>query len=71
MNSKPRRAKGGLCLLSHTISVQKSQLSKPLILEKKRGEGEDRERGRRQGGEMRAAYWSWLPREREERERGI
>ena len=48
MNSKPRRAQGGLGLLSQTISVQKSQLSIPLILEKKRGE--ERENTEREGG---------------------
>ena len=51
MNSKLRRAQGGLGLLSQTISVQKSQLSIPLILEKKRGkERENTEREREAPG---------------------
>ena len=44
MNSKPRRAQGGMGLLSRTISVQNPQVSIPLIPreereEEKRGEG--------------------------------
>ena len=48
MNSKPWRAQGGLGLLSHTISVQKSQESIPLILERRDGaerHGGDARRG--------------------------
>ena len=45
MNSKPRRAQGVLGLLSHTISVQKSQESilKILNLERKEGGGDRKE----------------------------
>ena len=74
MNSKPQRAQGGLGLLSHTISVQKSQQSIPLILEKR---GRKRETGRERQGEgareeVRAAVVFLLARrEREREERGI
>jgi hypothetical protein len=44
LNSKPRRAQGGLSLLSHTISVQKPQESIPLILILERRKREE-ERG--------------------------
>ena len=52
MNSKPRRAQGGLGLLSHTISVQSLQESIPKILslEKKEGGREERSRRRRDPG---------------------
>ena len=62
LNSKPRRAQGGLGLLSWSISVQKSQQSIPkvLILER-RGRNRERTPGRRW---WRAGHW-----EKEERER--
>jgi len=49
MNSKPRRAQGGLGLLSHTISVQRFQEFIPQIPREERKEKERRERapGRR------------------------
>ena len=50
MNSKPRRAQGGLGLLSHTISVQSLQESIPKILSLERKKGENRE-GERATGE--------------------
>ena len=50
MNSKPRRAQGGLGLLSHTISVQSLQESIPKILSLERKEGENREGERRAPG---------------------
>ena len=43
LNSKPRRAQGGLGLLSHTISVQSLQESIPKILSLERKEGGGRE----------------------------
>ena len=54
--SKPRRAQGGKGLLSHQISVQKSQQSIPLVLILEREE-KNRERethGREVGG---AGWW--------------
>jgi len=52
MNSKPRRAQGGLGILSHTISVQSLQESIPKILslERKKGGREERENTQREGG---------------------
>ena len=46
MNSKPRRAQGGLGLLSRSISVQKSQQSIPLFPREEREE--ERKRRRRE-----------------------
>ena len=43
MNSKPRRAQGGLGLLSHIISAQSLQESIPKILSLERKEGGGRE----------------------------
>ena len=45
MNSKPRRAQGGMGLLSRTISIQNPQVSIPLIPRDEREE-ERRRRGR-------------------------
>ena len=43
MNSKPRRAQGGLGFLSHTISVQGPQESIPLIPREEREEERKKE----------------------------
>ena len=43
MNSKPRRAQGGMGLLSRTISVQNPQVSIPLIPREEREEVEKKE----------------------------
>jgi len=51
MNSKPRRAQGGLGLLSHTISVQSLQESIPKILSLERKEGGREEREEAPGGD--------------------
>ena len=58
------RAQGGLGLLSHTISVQKSQQSIPkvLILERR---GRNREKKRRRAPGERAACCPFKRRERE------
>ena len=58
MNSKPRRAQGGLGLLSHTISVQRHKESIPLILVLGR-RGRNREEIRRKGG-ARKGRWCGL-----------
>ena len=39
MNSKPRRAQGGMGLLSRTISIQNPQVSIPLVPRVEREEG--------------------------------
>ena len=56
MISKPRRAQGGLGLLSHTISVQSLQesITKILSLERKEGgtEREAPEKGERGAGSV-------------------
>jgi len=67
MNSKPRRAQGGMGLLSRSISIQNSQESIPLIPgeereEEKQGEGESHGR--------RAATCCPSPGKRREREEG-
>ena len=68
MNSKPRRAQGGMGLLSRTISVQNPQVS----MAKNPSPREERERGgwRQEKGEV-VLFWLTGTREREERERGI
>ena len=43
MNSKPRRAQGGMDLLSQTILVQNPQVSIPLIPKEEREEVEKKE----------------------------
>ena len=70
--SKPRRAQGGKGLLSHQISVQKSQQSIPLVLILEREE-KNRERethGREVGG---AGWWEcfFQAQGREERGEGV
>ena len=60
MNSKPRRAQGGLGLLSHTISVQRSQESIPQIPREERKEKE-----RRAPGEGGVLFWAQEKKERE------
>jgi len=71
MNSKPRRAQGGLGLLSHTISVQRPQESIPLILVLGRRARNREETGRR-GGARKGRWCSavlagaWGERERGE-----
>ena len=70
-NSKPQRAQGGLGLLSHTISVQKSQESMPLILERRdeaERQGEERGGGARE--EVVQLVLFWLAHQREERGEG-
>jgi len=57
MNSKPRRAQGGLGLLSHTISVQRLQESIPLILVLGR-RGRNREETGRRGGARKGRWCS-------------
>ena len=52
MNSKPRRAQGGMGLLSRSISVQNPQESIPLIPREEREEEERGEGEGRQGGEV-------------------
>ena len=67
-----RRAQGGLGLLSHTISVQKSQVSMPLILERRDGAERQRgERGAAPGRRWCSSFSVAGAKEREERERGI
>ena len=73
MNSKPRRAQGGMGLLSRTISVPKPQVSmakNPSPREER--ERTERERGgwRQEKGEV-VLFWLTGAREREEREKGI
>ena len=46
MNSKPRRAQGGMGLLSRTISVQNPQVSIPLTHREEREEVEKEEGAR-------------------------
>ena len=72
MNSKARRAQGGLGLLSHTISVQSLQESIPKILSlEKEGGREERSRRRRDPGRRGGVlFWPGAP-GREERVRGI
>jgi len=53
MNSKPRRAQGGLGILSHTISVQSLQESIPKILSLERKKGGREEREEAPGGDDR------------------
>jgi len=62
--SKPRRAQGGKGLLSHQISVQKSQQSIPLF---PREEREEEKRGRR--GTCRGRWRAVQAREKREPER--
>ena len=66
MNSKPRRAQGGLGLLSHTISVQSLQESIPKFLSLERKEGGEREEQPRQE-KGRAAGFKCLAQGRQER----
>ena len=71
VNSKPRRAQGGLGLLSHTISVHRLQKSILLILERRDGaerQGEERGGGARE--EMVRLVLFWLARRRREGSEG-
>ena len=61
--SKPRRAQGGKGLLSHQISVQKSQQSIPLFSREEREE--ERKRRRTPGRGRRRAVQAKGERERE------
>ena len=69
--SNAQRAQGGLGLLSHTISVQKSQESILLILERRDGaERQGEERGGSAREEVVQLVLSWLAQEREEKGEG-
>ena len=71
MNTKPRRAQGGLGLLSRSISVQNSTIHAKIPSSREEREGRTHtERERRQRGEMGATCWSWLARGRDERGEG-
>ena len=64
MNSKPRRAQGGMGLLSRSISIQNPQVSIPLIPTPR--EEEQRGREGRQGERV-----ACCPGRREERGEGV
>ena len=72
MNSKPRRAQGGMGLLSRTISVPKPQVSmakNPSPREKR--ERTERERGGFARRRERRFCSGWLAQGRERRGRGV
>ena len=64
MNSKPRRAQGGMGLLSRTISVQNPQVSIPLI------HREEREEVEKEEGAWERSYLLCLCARGKKRERG-